>query len=67
MAGWGIILRSEWDVTPQINDGALVRVLTDYRLPNADIVALTGETASTRSPRTENFINMLREALSSRP
>lgn len=67
LAGWGIIMRSEWDVTPQINEGVLMRILPDYCLPDADIVALTGDTVATRSPRTENFINLLRDALSSRP
>lgn len=67
LAGWGIIMRSEWDVTPQINEGTLIRVLPDYHLPDADIVALTGETVESRSPRTEKFISVLCDALSSRP
>lgn len=66
-AGGGIIMRSEWDVAPQLKTGELVRVLPDYHLPDADIVALTGESAINRSPRAENFIQLLRETLSSRP
>lgn len=67
LAGLGIIMRSEWDVTPQLNNGSLIRILPDYHLPDADIVALTGEMPASRSPRTENFICMLREALSAHP
>ena len=35
MAGLGVIMRSEWDVQPQINNGELVRLLPNYSLPNA--------------------------------
>lgn len=38
-------------------------MLLDYYLPAADIVALPGEMAASRFPRTEYFICMLREAL----
>lgn len=67
LAGRGIIMRSEWDVLPQINAGSLVRLLPEYRLPDADIVALTGSALQERSPRTQKFIDLLREKLSSRP
>lgn len=67
LAGCGIIMRSEWDVARQLNAGTLVRVLTDYQLPNADIVALSAEEAGNRSPRAEQFIQLLKQSLASRP
>lgn len=67
LAGRGIIMRSEWDVLPQINAGSLVRLLPEYQLPDADIVALTGSAPQERSSRTQKFIDLLREKLSSRP
>lgn len=37
LAGHGIILRSLWDIAPQLASGALVRVLPQYAMPDADI------------------------------
>jgi LysR family transcriptional regulator, transcriptional activator for dmlA len=37
LAGRGIMLRSLWDIAPQLASGALVRVLPDYAMPEADI------------------------------
>ncbi len=52
LAGKGIMLRSEWDVADQLLDGRLVRVLPDWKLPAADVVALvdhrTGMSARVR-------------------
>lgn len=62
-----MIMRSEWDVVPELNAGTLVRVLADDPLPDADIVALSSEEAVNRAPRTENFIRLLKAALASRP
>ncbi|MDC0693081.1 LysR family transcriptional regulator [Klebsiella pasteurii] len=67
LAGCGIIMRSEWDVTPQINAGTLVRILADYQLPDASIVALSAENAGNRPPRAENFIQLLKTSLALRP
>lgn len=36
----GLIMRSEWDVAESLAAGRLVRVLEDWHLPDADIVAL---------------------------
>ena len=36
----GIIMRSEWDVAESLESGRLVRLLDDWHLPDADIVAL---------------------------
>jgi len=37
LAGQGIMLRSLWDIAPQLASGALVRVLPDWSMPDADI------------------------------
>jgi LysR family transcriptional regulator, transcriptional activator for dmlA len=37
IAGHGIMLRSLWDVTPQIERGELIRVLSPWSMPEADV------------------------------
>ncbi|MDO9360621.1 MAG: LysR family transcriptional regulator [Polaromonas sp.] len=37
LAGRGIMLRSLWDIAPQLASGELVRVLPTYAMPDADI------------------------------
>jgi LysR family transcriptional regulator, transcriptional activator for dmlA len=37
LQGRGIMLRSLWDVAPQLKSGQLLRVLPDYSMPDADI------------------------------
>ncbi|MDP3204765.1 MAG: LysR substrate-binding domain-containing protein [Hydrogenophaga sp.] len=37
LAGHGIMLRSLWDVAPQLDSGDLLRVLPDHAMPDADI------------------------------
>lgn len=37
LAGRGIMLRSLWDIAPQLAAGELVRVLQSYAMPDADI------------------------------
>lgn len=37
IAGRGIMLRSLWDIAPQLASGQLVRVLPSYAMPDADI------------------------------
>jgi DNA-binding transcriptional LysR family regulator len=37
LAGRGIMLRSLWDIAPQLASGELVRVLPEYAMPDADI------------------------------
>ena len=37
VAGHGIMLRSLWDIAPQLASGQLVRVLPGYSMPDADI------------------------------
>ncbi len=67
LADHGIIMRSEWDVTPELNSGKLVRLLPDYELPGADIVALLGTDARARSARTVKFLQLLKERFSNQP
>lgn len=67
MADLGIIMRSEWDVQPQINRGQLVRLLPDYSLPNANIVALLSSQEKERSARVSGFITLLKEHLTPVP
>lgn len=43
LMGKGIMLRSEWDVADHIRTGRLVRVLPDWQLPEADVVALVDQ------------------------
>jgi LysR family transcriptional activator of dmlA len=35
--GHGIMLRSLWDIAPQLASGALVRVLSEWSMPDADV------------------------------
>ena len=37
LGGHGIMLRSLWDVAPQLERGELVRVLPDWTMPDADV------------------------------
>ncbi len=37
LAGHGIMLRSLWDIAPQLASGELVRVLPEHAMPDADI------------------------------
>ncbi|MCG9628680.1 LysR substrate-binding domain-containing protein [Vibrio mediterranei] len=63
MMGLGIIMRSEWDVQPQLDSGELVRLLPTYALPNANIVALLSSPEKERSARISGFISLLNERL----
>lgn len=40
LEGHGIIMRSEWDAAPFVQDGKLTILLDDYELPPADIYAV---------------------------
>ncbi|MEP6619410.1 MAG: LysR family transcriptional regulator [bacterium] len=62
----GIIVRSEWSVMADLRAGRLVRVLGQYSLPSADIVALVASRQG-RSARTSHFIRSLRKAMSPAP
>ncbi|WP_375785879.1 LysR substrate-binding domain-containing protein [Bradyrhizobium sp. Pha-3] len=67
LADHGLIVRSEWDVADDLASGRLVRVLPNFRLPPADIVALLNPGRSGRARRTQAFVEHLRAALSPPP
>ncbi|MEH6452156.1 MAG: LysR family transcriptional regulator [Psychromonas sp.] len=67
IAGLGIIMRSEWDVQPELDSGALVRLLPSYSLPSADIVALLGTDVRSRSARTSHFLQLLKARFAEQP
>ena len=66
VAGRGVIVRSEWSVAGDLGAGRLVRLLPDWRLPAADVVAFVGPRRG-RSARTGRFVEYLREALTPVP
>jgi len=43
LAGFGVLMRSEWDANVHLRDGRLVEVLPDWHLPPADIHAIYPE------------------------
>lgn len=58
--GKGLIMRSEWDVAESLATGQLVRVLEDWSLPAADVVALVAQRAG-MSARVKLFLAFLQE------
>ncbi|MCA0375436.1 MAG: LysR family transcriptional regulator [Gemmatimonadetes bacterium] len=61
LAGEGVIVRSEWSVHDDVAAGRLVRLLPDFALPAADVVAFVGARRG-RSARTTAFVARLRDA-----
>ena len=66
LAGQGVIMRSEWDVAEDLAAGRLVRLLPDWRLAAAPIVALLGPRAG-RTARSNRFLDLLRADLDPPP
>jgi DNA-binding transcriptional LysR family regulator len=66
LAGAGVIMQSEWDVADDIRAGRLLRVLNDWQLPPANIVALLGPRHG-RSARTARFLEYLHGTLTPAP
>lgn len=66
LAGLGIVIRSEWNVADDLAEGRLRRILPDWQIPPADVVAMLGPRHG-RSARTTAFLAMLREALTPPP
>jgi len=58
LRGKGLIMRSEWDVAESLATGRLVRVLEDWRLPDADIVALV-DRRNRMAARVKLFLSFL--------
>ena len=67
LADHGLIVRSEWDVAEDLAGGRLVRVLPNFRLPPADIVALLNSGRGGRARRTQAFVEHLRTGLAPPP
>ncbi len=61
LAGHGIMLRSLWDIAPQLASGDLVRVLPAYAMPEADIHWL-----APYRPQTPRRIRLLVDFLAER-
>jgi DNA-binding transcriptional LysR family regulator len=66
LAAQGITVRSEWDVADDLAAGRLRRVLPDWELPAADVVAMLGARRG-RSARIESFVALLRDSLTPPP
>lgn len=64
--GKGIIQRSEWDVKEELATGKLVRVLPDYQLAEADIVALLSSEQFHRSKKVTAFLDFVKQRLPER-
>jgi len=60
IAGLGITERSEWSIADDLRTNRLVRVLGDWSLPDADIVALINP-RSIRAARIDCFLSHLSE------
>lgn len=58
LSGFGILMRSEWDVHAHMNSGRLVAVLAEWTLPSADIFAVYPERAHL-SAKVTVFIDFL--------
>ncbi|GAB3661376.1 LysR family transcriptional regulator [Ramlibacter alkalitolerans] len=58
LLGKGILLRSEWDVADCLREGRLVRLLPEWQLPPANVVALLGRRGAT-SARVRLFLSFL--------
>lgn len=67
LEGYGIIVRSEWDIATELKNGSLIRLLSDYDLPSANIVALLTTDRRSRSDRTTKFLSLLKQNIGERP
>ena len=60
LAGRGILMRSTWNTAPYFRQGALTQVLSPWRMPPADIVAVY-PSKENLSAKTRAFIDFLVE------
>ena len=58
LQGKGVVMRSEWDVAESLVSGRLVRLLPEWSLPDADVVALVASRAGL-SARVKLFLSFL--------
>ncbi|WP_420793520.1 hypothetical protein [Roseinatronobacter alkalisoli] len=61
-----MVERSEWSVSTDLSAGRLVRVLQDWSLPDADILALLNPRA-VRSLRIDKFVDRLTAEIGAAP
>ncbi|WP_375509092.1 LysR family transcriptional regulator [uncultured Caballeronia sp.] len=64
--GRGVILRSEWDVTDELQSGRLVRLLPAWKAPDANVIALTHNRAGLPA-RTKHFMEFLQDRFKPMP
>ncbi len=60
LQGKGVVMRSEWDVAASLASGKLVRLLPDWSLPDADVVALVASRTGL-SARVKLFLAFLQQ------
>ncbi len=58
LAGHGLLMRAEWDVTKYLRSGRLVQVLDNYQTPPADIYAIYPQRHQTAA-RVRAFVDFL--------
>jgi DNA-binding transcriptional LysR family regulator len=66
LGGKGIMLRSEWDVAEALREGRLARVLPEWQLADADVVALVDH-RDRMSARVRLFLSFLQERFRPKP
>jgi DNA-binding transcriptional LysR family regulator len=66
LAGFGILMRSEWDVHAHLQAGRLVPILQDWALPVADVFAVYPERMNL-SAKVSAFIDFLSEWFGAKP
>ncbi len=66
LKGAGFIIRSEWILSEHLRDGRLVRLIPDYSLPEADVVALFAD-RNLRARRVQAFGDFIGRHLANAP
>lgn len=61
LEGHGIVLRSQWDIKPDLQAGRLRQVLPGWRSASADVYALIPERLQT-APKVRAFVDFLRRS-----
>jgi len=65
-AGMGVLMRSQWDVAEAVESGELVRLLPEWELPEAPVVALMPRRKGV-AERVKVFLALLKERFSPAP
>lgn len=66
LQGRGFIIRSEWILSEHLREGRLIRLVPDYNLPEADIVALFPD-RNLRAHRVQAFSDFISDQLAHPP